>query len=200
MAPGIDASLFLNGFFAETSKNTTVNDHSTLVLNHTSVTKDSDTLRFEAAASQQLALGDVSPNLQLENPLSTFLISSPYNEEHHLLDLTTLDLPNRLFAKALSVLRPIRPDYATAAYVESLNWRTVLSKLRELCAAAGHEWAAHSFYVVVFRSKLKPVIDATLLYELDFHSHDEATESGGLLKYWFGTPNEERRNLATCKI
>src|SRR5436853_341428 len=56
MAPGIDASLSLNGFFAKTSKNTTVNDHSTLVLNHTSVTKDFDTLKFEAAASKQLVL------------------------------------------------------------------------------------------------------------------------------------------------
>ena len=199
MAPGIDAFLFLSAF-SKPSKNTTVNDHSALVLNHTSVTKDFDTIKFEAAASQQLALGDVSPDLQPETPLSTFLISSPYNEKHHLLDLAKLDLPNRLFAKALSVLRPIRPDYATAAYVESLNWPKVLSKLRELCAATGYEWTAHSFYVVIFRSKLKPVIDSTLLYELDFHSHDEATESGGLLKYWFGTPNEERRNLATCKI
>ena len=199
MAPGIDASLFLNNF-SKTSKNTTVNDHSTLVLNHTSVTKDFDTIKFEAAASQQLALGDISLDLQPETPFSTFLISSPYNEEHHLLDLTTLGLPNRLFAKALSVLRPIRPDYATAAYVESLNWPTVLSKLRELCTAADYEWTAHSFYVVIFRSKLKPVIDNTMLYELDLLSHGEATESGGLLKYWFGTPNEERRNLATCKI
>lgn len=199
MAPGIDAFLFLSAF-TRASKNTTVNDHSTLVLNHTSVTKDFDSLRFEAAASQQLALGDIPQDPQPETPLSTFLISSPYNEKYHLLDLTTLDLPNRLFAKALSALRPIRQDYATAAYVESLNWSKVLGKLRELCAAAGHEWIAHSFYVVIFRSKLKPVIDDTLLYELDFHSHGEATESGGLLKYWFGAPNEERRNLATCKI
>jgi hypothetical protein len=34
---------------------------------------------------------------------------------------------------------------------------------------------------------------------LDYESHREACESGGLLKYWFGGPSEERRNLATCK-
>lgn len=30
------------------------------------------------------------------------------------------------------------------------------------------------------------------------HSHAEATQSGGLLKYWFGVPDTEGRNLATC--
>ena len=29
-------------------------------------------------------------------------------------------------------------------------------------------------------------------------SHAEATQSGGLLKYWFGVPDTEGRNLATC--
>ncbi|OCL03932.1 hypothetical protein AOQ84DRAFT_133773 [Glonium stellatum] len=197
MAPGINTSLF-PGDFAKTSKSTTTSDRSTLVLDHTSVTKDFDALKFEAAASKQLVLEDVPPATQSETPLSTLLVSSPYNEEHHLLDLTTLDLPNRLFAKALSMLQPIRPDYATAAYVESLNWATVLNTLRNLCATEGYKWTAYSFYVVIFRSKLKPVIDADLLGKLDFYSHREATESGGLLKYWFGTPNEGRRNLATC--
>jgi hypothetical protein len=38
------------------------------------------------------------------------------------------------------------------------------------------------------------------LYKLDYESHAEACESGGLLKYWFGKADGERRNLATCKF
>jgi hypothetical protein len=56
-----------------------------------------------------------------------------------------------------------------------------------------------SFYVVVFRSQLKPDIDQDRLYLLDYESHREACESGGLLKYWFGKADGERRNLATCE-
>jgi len=32
----------------------------------------------------------------------------------------------------------------------------------------------------------------------DKAAHAEAIKSGGLLKYWFGIPDENRRNLATC--
>jgi hypothetical protein len=53
--------------------------------------------------------------------------------------------------------------------------------------------------VVIFRSKRKEVVDKYLLHVLDQQSHIEATASGGLLKYWFGDPNPERRNVATCK-
>jgi hypothetical protein len=37
-----------------------------------------------------------------------------------------------------------------------------------------------------------------LLHDLDKYSHGEATVSGGLLKYWFGSCDGEERNLATC--
>ncbi|OAL46460.1 hypothetical protein IQ07DRAFT_151685 [Pyrenochaeta sp. DS3sAY3a] len=129
---------------------------------------------------------------------STHLISSPYNNPGHYLDLTTLPFPSLLFAKALSALAPTRPDYATAPYTSSLNFSVVLSVLRSLSADAGTVFPASSFYVVVFRSQLKEGIDGDWLYKLDYESHREACESGGLLKYWFGKGSGERRNLATC--
>ncbi|KAF2678499.1 hypothetical protein K458DRAFT_276495, partial [Lentithecium fluviatile CBS 122367] len=174
------------------------------VLYPSSVTKDFDGLRFEAAALHQL--GDI----QIENavkkethpstspPLSTLLISSPYNEPGHYLDLLSLDTSSRIFAKALTALKPVRSDYATASYTESLDFQAVLSLIRAFAAAEAYHWKEATFYVVIFRSKLKPSIDNELLYKLDFESHREACESGGLLKYWFGKPDGERQNLATC--
>ncbi|OCK76285.1 hypothetical protein K432DRAFT_446130 [Lepidopterella palustris CBS 459.81] len=193
MAPGIDTSVHLNGN-ANPFKPTSLSEGSGLVLEPTSVPIDSDFLKFEAATSQPLALDNTKPN----SPLSALLVSSPYNEPGHLLDLATLDVPNRLFAKALTVLRPIRSDYATAPYEESLNWTTVLGTLQQLAETEHYQWKEQSFYVVIFRSKLNPSVDGELLRQLDFESHGEATSSGGLLKYWFGSPNAERRNLATC--
>ena len=52
----------------------------------------------------------------------------------------------------------------------------------------------------MFRSKLKPLIDTEYLYKLDEESHREAVGSGGLLKYWFGAGDGQRRNLATCEF
>ena len=49
------------------------------------------------------------------------LVVSPYEDEDHLLDLDTLDIPNRIFAKALVRLKCLREDYATAPYVEIFN-------------------------------------------------------------------------------
>jgi hypothetical protein len=99
---------------------------------------------------------------------------------------------------ALTALKPARPDYATATYTEALNFDSVLDVLRTLVKSEGAQWRETSFYVVTFRSKLKEGIDIDYLYKLDFESHREACESGGLLKYWFGKTDGERRNLATC--
>ena len=55
------------------------------------------------------------------------------------------------------------------------------------------------FYVIVFRSKVNQHADRQLLGELDKAAHLEAVESGGLLKYWFGEPDEAGRILATCE-
>jgi hypothetical protein len=159
------------------------------------ITKDMDALKFEAAASLQI--------LPLLNPglfrsLDNCLVSSPYNSPTHLLDLNRLGLQDRIFALALTVLRPIRQDYATASYELSFNWDEVFGIVRRLAAAVGINWSCREFYTVIFRSMLKKDCDGSQLTDLDSHSHEEAVVSGGLLKYWFGTCNEDRRNLATC--
>jgi hypothetical protein len=183
-------------------------ESNTLVLDPSLITQEFDLLRFEAAAFDQLPKIHVHPastDLPHDNTspnapaLSNLLISSPYNNPDHYLDLTTLTTPSLLFAKALTALQPLRADYATAPYTEALNFDHVLSVLRDLATADGFEWKETSFHVVVFRSKLKDGIDVDHLYKLDYESHREACESGGLLKYWFGKTDGERRNLATCK-
>lgn len=126
------------------------------------------------------------------------LVSSPYTTAPHLLDLRTLDLPNQLLARALTILTPIRDDYATAPYLDAFNWTAVFEYLHDLTETAGYHWTRQTFYVVAFRSILNPDVDGEWLGALDAHSHREATESGGLLKYWFGSKNARRENLATC--
>ena len=133
---------------------------------------------------------------QAENNL---LVSSPYTEPDHLLDLRTVDTPCGLFARALAILHPTRSDYAVADYTDSFNWESVMTRLRTLAANEDCQWQRQSFYTVTFRSKLKSDINRTLLRQFDKESHREAIASGGLLKYWFGNPDGERRNLATCK-
>ncbi|KAF2252303.1 hypothetical protein BU26DRAFT_407187, partial [Trematosphaeria pertusa] len=170
-----------------------------VVLDPSQITRDYDKLRFEAAAFGQLQLPELEDHQASTPPHhSTSLISSPYNDPGHYLDLSDLDTADLIFAKALTALKPVRPDYATAPYTSSLNFPTILDLIRELAAAENFHWKSHSFYVVIFRSKLEECIDPELLYTLDYESHREACESGGLLKYWFGKPESERRNLATC--
>lgn len=130
---------------------------------------------------------------------ASHLISSPYPDFENQLKLEGLDTPHQLFAFALTTLRPVRVDYATAPYLESFNWSEVFSFLRALCERTGHEWQETSFYTVIFRSTLLEGIDREELGRLDQKSHEEACASGGLLKYWFGSCDDQRRNLATCK-
>lgn len=54
--------------------------------------------------------------------------------------------------------------------------------------------------IVVFRSQVPPTTSRHALRDLDQESHAEAMKSGGLLKYWFGMPDADGRNLATCKL
>ncbi|EMF09323.1 uncharacterized protein SEPMUDRAFT_144162 [Sphaerulina musiva SO2202] len=129
---------------------------------------------------------------------ASYLISSPYNHLANRLVLDDLEIPYRLFAFALTSLKPIRDDYATAPYLESFNWPDVFALLRDLCRQTGFAWKQLSFYTVIFRSVLLPGIDRGRLALLDQKSHEEACASGGLLKYWFGSTDAELKNLATC--
>ncbi|KAF2436828.1 hypothetical protein EJ08DRAFT_654998 [Tothia fuscella] len=193
MVPGILTEEDLDGQTAHTASEN-IDIPITPVLDASLITKEFDPLRFEAAASLQL----LPHNARYAFPTSHNLISSPYNEPAHLLNLLTLSTQHVLFAKALTVLKPIVPDYATAEYSVMLNWDFVLETLRSLSEEVGYSWKEQSFYAVIFRSKLKPTADMDQLYLLDQMSHAEAAASGGLLKYWFGKGNGENRNLATC--
>ena len=103
-------------------------------------------------------------------------------------------------AKALTLLKTTRDDYATAPYGDSFNWPEVLDEFKKLCELEdGFHWQEKTFYIVAFRSKIRPTTDRSHLGALDEASHLEATKGGGLLKYWFGEPDAAGRNLATCK-
>ena len=135
-----------------------------------------------------------------EDSNERFLIVSPYISRPHLLNLETLDTPNRLLAKALTLMKATRHDYATAPYEDSFNWTEILHELKTLSESEqGFHWKEKTFYIVAFRSKVRPTTDRSHLGALDEASHLEATKGGGLLKYWFGEPDAAGRNLATCK-
>ncbi|RDL42265.1 Uncharacterized protein BP5553_02244 [Venustampulla echinocandica] len=144
----------------------------------------------ESVTSQQVIDGG--------NKKENFLIVSPYDEEPHLLDLSTLDTANQLLAKALTGLKCLRVDYATAPYTEIFNWSEVTQSIQKLATASDFTWKVTSFYIVVFRSRIPPTTVYADLGVLDKAAHAEATKSGGFLKYWFGSPDPEGRNLATC--
>lgn len=68
------------------------------------------------------------------------LVVSPYTEEAHLLDLSTLDTANQLLARALVDLKFIRDDHRTAPYVVSFNWPEIVESVRKLAEISGFEW------------------------------------------------------------
>ncbi|KAK3676526.1 hypothetical protein LTR78_003802 [Recurvomyces mirabilis] len=129
---------------------------------------------------------------------ATHVKSSPYDDLTNHLTLRNLDAHSRLFAISLTSLEPVREDYATTPWPEAFNWPTVFTRLRALCQISGVKWQKREFYVVTFRSVRKRNADVDLVSGLDQQSHREACESGGLLKYWFGSCDSEMRNLATC--
>ncbi|RHZ60227.1 uncharacterized protein CDV56_108216 [Aspergillus thermomutatus] len=208
MAPGIQDSVLSAAVLTEEQEQASPAKRRPLSLfHHSLVTSDMDALKFHAAASLQLRF---SPHQDINSPAESksnsksdpqahSLIASPYNSALHLLNLQSLDTPNRLLAQALTILHPVRDDYATAPYADSFNWSSVFAFLRDLSIREGHVWSRTRFYVVVFRSTLLAGADGDRLHELDARSHQEAVASGGLLKYWFGTKNGRRENLATCK-
>ena len=129
----------------------------------------------------------------------SLLVVSPYTSLPHLLDLNRYNTPSQLFAKALTIFQPTRDDYAISEYTESFNLEEVIRTLRSFAKDEGYTWKKTDFYVVSFRSQLKPDADPERLFELDAYSHQEAMASGGLLKYWYGVKDQNRRNLATCR-
>lgn len=81
-------------------------------------------------------------------------------------------------------------DRALALVKRIFNW----SELPSLPVEDEYTW-----YGVAFRSKRRIGSESMNLYEADRRSHEEAVDSGGLLMYWYGSPNEQTgHNLATC--
>lgn len=138
--------------------------------------------------------------LQLYCSKDSFLVVSPYSSLPHLLDLTKVDTPQQLMAKALTVMASLRHDFAIAPYDEAFNWPTVINALKGLVRDEGFSWQHQEFYAIIFRSTIAPTTNYLRLGDMDEEAHAEATKSGGLLKYWFGEPDRHGRNLATCKI
>ena len=162
-------------------------------INHLSDPQEAEFLLEHPNAQSIHALED-----QKKADVGDFLVVSPYTFQPHLLDLRRLESSQNLFARALTLLEPVRTDYAIAPYHLSFNWTAVIDHLRLLNKEAGHSWSSQDFYIVVFRSQIPPTTNRVELGELDEKAHAEATQSGGLLKYWFGEPDGDGRNLATC--
>jgi len=110
------------------------------------------------------------------------LVISPYIETSHLLDLSTVEPQAQLLAIALTGLKSVREDYATAPYGQIFNWSEVIATLHQLCAAKEQTWTEQIFYIVVFRSQIPPTTDYSHLGVLDKAAHAEAMKSGGFLK------------------
>ncbi|KAI0018493.1 hypothetical protein F4780DRAFT_518461 [Xylariomycetidae sp. FL0641] len=148
------------------------------------------------------ALGKLAYNHATDSPSKVGdekrLVNSPYTEREHCLDLNTLDAENALLSQALVRMECLRPDYATAPYTEIFNWDQIIDEVGKLAQQQGHSWKERSFFIVAFRSQIPPTTVYAELGALDKAAHAEATASGGFLKYWFGTPDKEGSNLATC--
>jgi hypothetical protein len=89
--------------------------------------------------------------------------------------------------QVLDDLRPIREDYAIAPILESFNWAECLA------SADGADW-----YLVAFRSVRNQHADDRLLYELDARAHEEAISHTGLVHYFGGELDAQRRCLSFC--
>ncbi|KAI9810585.1 MAG: hypothetical protein M1826_003507 [Phylliscum demangeonii] len=134
-------------------------------------------------------------------PSPHLLIASPYASLPHLLDLHRLSPHQQLLAQSLTTMTATRPDYATCAYPDAFNWAAIIQRLQHLhLLQQPHlSWPGQAFYIVVFRSRLAPRANRAHLRRLDQAAHAEAMRSGGLLKYWFGSADDDDgRNLATC--
>jgi hypothetical protein len=87
----------------------------------------------------------------------------------------------------LDGLRATREDYAVAPILESFNWRDCLADVERA------DW-----YLVAFRSVREEAADDRMLEELDEAAHREAISHSGLLHYFRGELDEERRCLSFC--
>lgn len=131
--------------------------------------------------------------------------SSPYHEPEHWLDLDSVDPQHRILALALQSFQNINDSYARDEYEDSFNIPLIVDLVREYARVLDYPIEAIEAYVIAFRSSLHDHVHTSsekraYLCQVDKDSHREANISGGLLKYWYGVPDNtvEGRNLATC--
>lgn len=122
-----------------------------------------------------------------------YLVTSPYTEDAHLLDLQGVNDESALLALALVKMKSLREDYATAPYRDTFNWDEIIEALRALAREHNCQWSETSFYIVAFRSRIPPTTVYADLGVLDKAAHAEAVASGGLLKQV--TPKSEASSL-----
>lgn len=144
--------------------------------------QDSNTRQVYAKASIIVSESEVVATPTPSPGPDRYLVVSPYTEQQHLLDLDTLDTENQLLALALTQMRCLRDDYATAPYLDTFNWPDIIDTLRALANQRQHAWRKTSFYIVAFRSRIPPTTIYAELGTLDKAAHVEATSSGGFLK------------------
>ncbi|CAC21410.1 hypothetical protein POMI540_4534 [Schizosaccharomyces pombe] len=134
-----------------------------------------------------------------------FIQSSPYIEKEHWLDLGTLSVGHYFLSLALQTFVPkdsVR--YAHLPYAQAFDIAEIVNLIREYSHKYHKHIPAFSAYIVAFRSVLQPEVQVSpearhKLAEIDKGSHLEANVSGGLLKYWYGIPDDVfGQNLATC--
>ena len=139
------------------------------------------------------------------NPLVEVIVSSPYIGKRNLLHLGKLERPYQLVAYALlSFSLRLDKNYAFDEYEDIFNLEEIRALVEQYSLQINYRFPGITAYVIAFCSSLKDEVrkSATCrkeLADIDTHAHAEANESGGLLKYWFGVPEDlHGRNLATC--
>ncbi|KAI9292856.1 hypothetical protein K502DRAFT_282002, partial [Neoconidiobolus thromboides FSU 785] len=90
----------------------------------------------------------------------------------------------------LDELTCITDDFIHEAITTSFNWSQVAENLN--LNETG------SWYIVVFRSIRNKDANSEELYTADALAHEEAKNSGGLLKYWYASLNQNNECLAMC--
>ncbi|CAH6722452.1 hypothetical protein CLIB1444_09S03884 [[Candida] jaroonii] len=154
-------------------------------------------------ANDSLLFKPINESPDVKEELQKSLIqTSPYLERSHWLDISDYDIQYKLLTIALQSFKS-QGDYANNSYVDSFNIKEIIGLVNYYSRSLNIELPDFDVYIVGFRSCLFPEIRQSsekreILGQVDKASHEEANQSGGLLKYWYGIPNSEGKNLATC--
>lgn len=133
-----------------------------------------------------------------------FIQSSPYGDKEHWIELEREPTNYQIVSLALQSFTATTSKYAFEPYEKSFNIDEIIDIIKDYCKQLNYQFPQTSIYIIAFRSILYEEIRNSsekrqVLAQVDKASHYEANQSGGLLKYWFGVPDDEfGQNLATC--